>query len=90
MDGKLLVAGAAALALAGCGTTQGDRTLSGAMVGASAGLVAGPAGAAVGAVAGAGAGYVTEKDDIYLGKPVWKGQKAKSKPKAQSSRKPSS
>ena len=58
--------------LAGCGTVAGDRTLSGAMVGAGAGAVVGPVGSAVGAVAGAGVGYVTHSDDLYLGKPFWK------------------
>jgi hypothetical protein len=59
-------------ALASCGTTSGDRTLSGAGVGAGVGMLAGPVGAAVGAVAGAAVGYSTDKEDIYLGKPVWK------------------
>ncbi len=72
MDAKLILAGAAAIALAGCGTTSGDRAVSGAAVGAGAGLVLGPVGAAVGAVGGAVAGYATDREDIYLGKPVWK------------------
>ncbi len=71
---KLKVAAAIALAsgLGACGTVKADRTLSGAMVGAGAGAVVGPVGAAVGAVGGAAAGYVTDREDIYLGKPVWK------------------
>ena len=58
--------------LAGCGTTQGDRTLSGALVGAGVGAVVGPVGTGVGAVVGAGVGYVTDKDDVYLGRPAWR------------------
>ncbi len=58
--------------LAACGTTQGDRALSGAGVGAGVGLVAGPVGSAVGAVAGAAVGYATDRDDLYLGDPAWK------------------
>lgn len=60
------------LAAGACGTTQGDRALSGAGVGATAGLVVGPVGAAVGAVGGAVVGYATDRDDIYLGDPIWK------------------
>ena len=69
---KALAAILAASALSACGTTQGDRTLSGAGVGAATGAVVGPIGVGVGALIGAGAGYVTDKEDVYLGKPVWK------------------
>jgi osmotically inducible lipoprotein OsmB len=62
----------ATLALDGCGTTQGDRTLSGAGVGAGVGAVVGPVGVGLGAVVGAGVGYVTDRDDLYLGRPLWK------------------
>lgn len=77
MAKKAIAALLAALALAACGTTQGDRTLSGAGVGAGVGAVAGPVGMGVGALVGAGAGYVTNKDDVYLGKPVWKNKSGK-------------
>lgn len=64
--------------LAACGTTKGDRALSGAGIGAGAGLVGGAlvghpvAGALVGGAAGAAAGGLTDPDDVYLGKPIWK------------------
>lgn len=74
MKAKLTAVAAAALIvpLAACGTTQGDRAMSGAGVGAAAGMVVGPVGAAVGAVGGAVVGYATDRDDIYLGDPIWK------------------
>jgi len=60
--GWLVVAG---VSLAGCGTSTGERALSGAGIGAGAGIVSGAlfgipvAGAAIGAVAGAGVGAAT-------------------------------
>jgi hypothetical protein len=56
---KLLIIGAAALALAGCtgtGTVEGDRALTGAGLGAATGAVIG--GIATGRVGGAAAGAV--------------------------------
>ena len=56
----------------------GDRALSGAGIGAAAGAIGGAlvgapgTGAAIGAAAGAGAGAATDKDDVDLGKPVWR------------------
>lgn len=73
--GYLLFAGA--LALAGCGTSTGDRGLSGAGIGAATGAVAGAlvgaplVGAAIGAGAGATIGAVTSPSAVDLGKPVW-------------------
>lgn len=67
-----------ALTLSACGNTKGDRALSGAGIGGAAGLVGGAlvgapvTGAAIGAAAGAGAGALTNKDQIDLGKPIWK------------------
>jgi osmotically inducible lipoprotein OsmB len=66
------------VALAGCGTSKTDRALSGAGIGAAGGAVGGallgsPAtGAALGAAAGAATGALTDKNDIDLGKPIWK------------------
>jgi len=77
MAKKAIAAILAVSALAACGTTQGDRTLSGAGVGAGMGAIAGPVGMGVGALVGAGTGYVTSKDDVYLGKPVWKNKGGK-------------
>jgi len=68
----------AGLALAGCGTTVGDRGLSGAGIGAASGAVIGAivgaplAGAAIGAGAGAAAGMITTPSQVDLGKPVWR------------------
>lgn len=67
-----------ALALAGCGTSVGDRGLSGAGIGAASGAVIGAmvgnplVGAAIGAGAGAVAGAVTTPSQVDLGKPVWR------------------
>lgn len=58
--------------LAGCGTVQTDRTLSGAAIGAGIGLVAGPPGVVVGGVVGAGVGMISSPRQIDLGKPFWK------------------
>ncbi|HUZ74964.1 MAG TPA: hypothetical protein VMU87_18415 [Stellaceae bacterium] len=69
---------AGAIALTGCGTTVGDRGLSGAGLGAASGavigaLVGGPvlAAAAIGAGAGAVAGAVTSPSKVNLGRPLW-------------------
>ena len=64
----LATAAAAALFLAGCGTSPGERGLSGAMIGAAGN----PAlGAAAGAVAGGVIGAATDPCDLNLGDPVW-------------------
>lgn len=67
-----------AIILTACGETRGDRAISGAAIGAGVGAVGGAAlgdpitGAVVGGAVGAGTGAATDKDDIDLGKPVWK------------------
>jgi osmotically inducible lipoprotein OsmB len=67
----------AGLLLSGCGTTPGDRGLSGAGIGAAGGAVVGAlvgaplAGAAIGAGAGAVTGMATSPSNVYLGKPAW-------------------
>lgn len=68
---KIIAFGAAVLLLTACGTTNGQRGLSGAMIGAGVGLLGGPVGVGAGALIGAGAGILTDADDINLGKPVW-------------------
>jgi len=66
------------LVLAACGNTTSDRALSGGAIGAGAGLVGGAllgspvTGAVIGGAVGAGAGAVTDKDDVDLGKPIWR------------------
>ncbi len=68
---------AVGIALSGCGTTPGDRGLSGAGIGAAGGAVIGAmvgaplAGAAIGAASGAVVGAATSPSAIDLGKPVW-------------------
>ena len=67
-----------AVSLSACGSSQGDRALSGAGLGAAAG--AGTAaitggnvltGGVIGGAAGAAAGALTDGDDIDLGDPAW-------------------
>ena len=69
----------APLTLAACGNTQGDRAMSGGAIGAGAGAAAGAltggsllGGALLGGAVGAAAGALTDKDDVNLGKPVWR------------------
>lgn len=66
---KAFLAATAALAVAGCGTTTGDRLASGAAIGGGIGLVAGAP--LPGAIVGAAVGGLTGPDQINLGKPVW-------------------
>ncbi len=70
---------AAAMLLAGCGSSQPGRlqggTAGGAATGATIGLIGGPIGVALGAAIGAGAGALTSTStspqQVDLGKPVW-------------------
>jgi osmotically inducible lipoprotein OsmB len=68
---------ALALLLAGCGSTTGDRAVSGAGIGAAAGAITGAfvgaplTGAAIGAAAGGAIGAATNPSQVDLGKPVW-------------------
>ncbi|WP_299626272.1 YMGG-like glycine zipper-containing protein [Pelagibius sp.] len=69
---------ATSLALSACGSSTGDRGLSGAGIGAGAGAVVGAVtgltvveGALIGAAAGGLTGVLTDEDDIDLGKPLW-------------------
>ena len=70
---------AAALALPGCGSSTGDRGLSGAGIGAAAGTAVGVVtglgiveGALIGAGVGGLTGVLTDEDTIDLGDPWWK------------------
>jgi peptidoglycan hydrolase-like protein with peptidoglycan-binding domain len=73
-----------ALSLAACGSTQEDRGLSGAGIGAAAGAVVGAVtgltiveGVLIGAAAGGATGLLTDKSQVNLGDPLWKkGDKA--------------
>lgn len=69
---QLMMAMMAAVLLAGCGTTTGDRTLSGAGIGAGIGLLGGPPGVLIGAAIGGAGGAVTDPEDVNLGTPVWR------------------
>lgn len=66
-----------ALVLAGCGTTPGERAISGGAIGAAGGAAAGAlvgapgAGALIGGGIGAAAGASTTPNQIYLGRPAW-------------------
>lgn len=74
-----LTAAAATLMLSACGETKSDRALSGAAIGAGVGavgssLTGGSAGtgALIGGAVGAAGGALTDKNDVNLGKPVWR------------------
>ena len=68
----LAIAMVAAALLAGCGTTTGDRTLSGAGIGAGIGLLGGPPGVLIGAAIGGATGALTDPEEVNLGRPVWR------------------
>jgi len=68
------------LALTACGSNPGERGLTGAGLGAATGAVVGlatgglsvAAGALIGGAAGGVIGAFTRKDQINLGKPIWR------------------
>jgi uncharacterized membrane protein len=68
----------AALSLTSCGSTTSDRAISGGGIGAGVGalggfLVGAPLeGALIGGAVGAGTGALTDKEQIDLGRPVWR------------------
>lgn len=71
---------AVTICLAACGTSPGDRALSGAAIGAGSGaaigaIAGGPIGAGAGAAIGAGVGgvtgFATSPNQIDLGRPAW-------------------
>ncbi len=72
----------AALSLAACGTTPGERAASGGLMGAGAGAAIGSlygdagTGAVIGGVAGAAAGALTDPCDVNLGHPIWADENA--------------
>ena len=69
---------ACGLALSGCGTTPGDRGLSGGLLGAGTGAAIGAmagnagTGALIGGLGGAAIGMLTTSDTINFGEPAWK------------------
>ena len=62
----------AAVTLSACGTSVGDRGLSGAGMGAAIGIIGGPPGMVLGAAVGAGAAMVTSPKQVDLGPPPWR------------------
>jgi osmotically inducible lipoprotein OsmB len=74
----LIAATISAFVLSACGTSTGDRAVSGAGIGAGVGAVGGlllgdPVdGALIGAAVGGGTGALTDPSQINLGKPAWK------------------
>lgn len=67
------------LLVAACGSSQSDRTLSGAGLGAGVGAGAAAitggsvlGGAVLGGAGGAAAGALTDEKDVDLGKPLWR------------------
>lgn len=73
MKKTIFVLAASTVLLAACGDSKGDRALSGGALGAGAGaLLGGTNGALIGGAAGAATGALTDKDQVNLGKPVWR------------------
>jgi hypothetical protein len=67
------------LGLAACGSSTGDRALTGGALGAAGGAAVGAVtggsavtGAILGGAAGAATGALTDEDDIDLGEPIYK------------------
>jgi len=74
---RIILLLAVALLAAACGTTPGDRAVSGGLLGAGAGAAIGSlsgnagAGAVVGGLAGAAVGAATDPCSVRLGDPIW-------------------
>jgi hypothetical protein len=70
----------ALLGLTACGSSTGDRALTGGAIGAAGGAAAGAlipgisplTGAVIGGAAGAATGALTDEEDIDLGEPIYK------------------
>ena len=66
------------LAVSGCGTTPGDRALSGGLLGAGTGAAIGSVsgsagkGALIGGLGGAAIGALTSPNSLNLGTPPWR------------------
>lgn len=64
--------------LAACGSSTGDRAISGAGIGAGVGALGGLMlgspleGALIGGAVGAGTGALTKDKNINLGRPIWR------------------
>ncbi len=81
-NAAIAVCAASALLLSACGTNQGDRAVSGGLLGAGAGAAIGSLygdagkGAVIGGLAGAAAGALTDPCSVNLGDPFWRDQNA--------------
>jgi hypothetical protein len=78
VSATLLLLAGYGLVLSGCGQSQGDRAVSGGLVGAGAGAVIGSVtgigpvgGAVVGGAVGAVGGAATSPSTVDLGRPIW-------------------
>ena len=66
------------VSLSGCGTTTGDRALSGGLLGAGTGALIGSVtgsagkGALIGGLGGMAIGALTRPHDVNLGEPLWR------------------
>ncbi|HEX7007979.1 MAG TPA: hypothetical protein VF274_12620 [Alphaproteobacteria bacterium] len=76
---SIVLVTAATLALGACGTSQMDRGLSGAAIGAGTGAAASAitggdigGGALLGGAAGAAIGLLTDAGTLDLGEPLWR------------------
>jgi len=64
--------------LGACGSSTGDRAISGGAIGAGAGALGGLIvgapleGALIGGAVGAGTGALTNENQINLGRPIWR------------------
>jgi osmotically inducible lipoprotein OsmB len=77
--GMLGITALSLVALSACGTTPGERALSGGGIGAATGAAAGAilggpvlGAALLGGAVGAGAGALTSPSQVDLGRPAWK------------------
>lgn len=68
----------AAVSLGACGYSQGDRALSGGLIGAGTGAAIGSlsgnagTGALIGGIGGAALGAFTNPHAVNLGRPIWR------------------
>jgi osmotically inducible lipoprotein OsmB len=75
---RIALAAALLLALGACGSSTGDRAISGGGIGAGVGalggfLVGAPLeGALIGGAVGAGTGALTNQNQVNLGRPIWR------------------
>lgn len=79
LQGAVLAVG---LAVCACGTTPGERAVSGGLLGAGTGAAIGSlsgdagAGAVIGGIGGAAVGALTDPCSLNLGDPFWKDRNA--------------